>query len=358
MHRSAVVAVLVFTGASPCVGQVVTSISATASTVRHEGFPTGEALAFAPRLDFRSPGATFAFGGAFAIHDIGGYSFRGGPRLYAVSERLGGPLRFGVDAGLDGTLRTGAPWTAAADFIAEGVVLGRNFGLSAGAGFATGGPEGHGPVGAGRMRVRAWGSLDWLEGLAAIEPVMLPGARYTELSFRGGIVLHDLEALSAVTYRVGANQPTGAAVQTALRWFVNPLSAIELGLGSYLADPIQGLPSGRYGTLGVRVFAREWRPSTVSPVGGRGVVAADRQGVVLEFELPDAEVAEIAGDWNGWVPLPMERLGDRRWRVVIPLERGVYHFNVRLDVVRWVVPDGVTTLDDGFGGKQGILIVM
>jgi hypothetical protein len=358
VYRSAVVAVLAFSGASPGAAQFVTSISATASTVRQEGFPTGEALAFAPRLDWRSPGATFAFAGAFAIHDIGGYSFRGGPRLYAVSERLAGPLRFGVDAGLDGTLRTGAPWTAAADFIAEGVLLSRQFGVSAGAGFATGGLEGQGPVGAGRARIRAWGSWDWLEALASVEPVMLPGAQFTELSLRGGVVLRQVEALGSVAYRVGAGQPSGAAVQTAFRWFVTPLSAIELGLGSYLADPIQGLPSSRYGTLGIRVFGREWRPSAVSPVGGRGVVAADRQGVVLEFELPAAETAEIAGDWNGWVPQPMERLGNGRWRAVVPLERGVYHFNVRLDTVRWVVPAGVTALDDGFGGKQGVLVVM
>lgn len=358
VRLSAAAAAIGFLGVSPGAAQLVTSVSATASTVHHEGFSTGEALSFAPRLDWRGPGATFGLVGAFAIHDIGGYSFQGGPRLYAVSERLGGPFRLGADAGLAGTLRTGAPWTAAADFLVEGVVIGRSYGMAAGAGIATGGLEGHGPVGAGRVRVRAWGAWNWLEALAAAEPVWLPETRYTELDLRGGVLFTRFEALGAVTYRVGSDLPSGPAAQAALRWFVNPVSALEVGIGSYLADPIQGLPAGRYGTVGIRVFAREWRPSTVAPLGGRGVVAGDPQGVVLEFELPPAERVEIAGDWNGWVPVAMERVDGNRWRVSIPLARGVYHFNVRLDGVAWAVPAGVTALDDGFGGKQGVLVVM
>ena len=98
--------------------------------------------------------------------------------------------------------------------------------------------------------------------------------------------------------------------------------------------------------------------SYYAPLGGRGVVTGNPAGVILEFELPAVEKAEIAGDWNGWVPQAMERVEGNRWRVSIPLERGVYHFNVRLDGDRWDVPAGVTALDDGFGGKQGILVVM
>jgi len=358
VRLSATAVALALLDVSPGAAQLVTSISATASTVHHDGFSTGEALSFAPRLDWRGPGATFGIGGAFAIHDIGGYSFQGGPRLYAVSERLTGPFRLGADAGLDGTLRTGSPWTAAADFLVEGVLLGRHYGMAAGTGIATGGLEGHGPVGAGRMRVRAWGAWDWFEALASAEPVWLPETRYTELGLRGGALFRRFEALGAVTYRVGSDLSSGPAAQASLRWFVNPVSAVELGVGSYLADPIQGLPAGRYGTLGIRVFAREWRPSTVAPLGGRGVVTSDPEGVMLEFELPPAARVEIAGDWNGWVPQAMERVEGNRWRVAVPLERGVYHFNVRLDGAQWAVPAGVTALDDGFGGKQGILVVM
>jgi hypothetical protein len=39
------------------------------------------------------------------------------------------------------------------------------------------------------------------------------------------------------------------------------------------------------------------------------------------------------------------------------LEPGVYRFNLRIDGTGWLVPSEVPSVDDGFGGHVGLLIV-
>lgn len=357
MCRSALIVALWLACGSPAWAQLVTSFGASAATVNHEGFSTAQALTLAPRAEWRGPGATVLFDASFAVHEVADYSIQGGPRFYAVSEPLMGPFRLGLDFGIDGTLRSDAPWTASSDAVAEMAWLGWREGFAAGFGLVTGGLQGRGPVSAGRMRMRLWKAWERVEALASIEPVWLPDTRYAEFTVRGGLVWNDFEALGGLFHRAGSGLEGGTAVQAAVRWFVTPVSALELGAGSYLEDPIQSLPAGRYAMIGVRFFDRTPRTPPLSPVG-RGVYESDGAGVPLEFQLPRAETVEIAGDWNGWVPVPMEFVGDGRWRVVLTLPRGIYHFNVRLDGSRWVVPEGVTVLDDGFGGKQGVFLVM
>jgi hypothetical protein len=66
---------------------------------------------------------------------------------------------------------------------------------------------------------------------------------------------------------------------------------------------------------------------------------------------------EIAGDWNGWQPAPISRDGSGRWMVPAHLEPGVYRFNLRVDGARWIVPEGVAQIEDGFGDRVGLLII-
>jgi hypothetical protein len=42
---------------------------------------------------------------------------------------------------------------------------------------------------------------------------------------------------------------------------------------------------------------------------------------------------------------------------VLALPPGLYHFNLLVDGTEWVVPNGVTTVDDGLGGLVGVLVV-
>jgi hypothetical protein len=74
------------------------------------------------------------------------------------------------------------------------------------------------------------------------------------------------------------------------------------------------------------------------------------------FRVEDVSRVEVAGDWNGWVAEPLVRSGGR-WVMPAPLAPGVYRFNLRVDGERWIVPEEVPSIDDGFGGRVGLLII-
>ena len=77
----------------------------------------------------------------------------------------------------------------------------------------------------------------------------------------------------------------------------------------------------------------------------------------ISFAVEAASRVEIAGDWNGWVSEPLTRDASGRWAIPPGLAPGVYRFNLRVDGERWIVPEDVPAVDDGFGGRVGLLIV-
>lgn len=65
----------------------------------------------------------------------------------------------------------------------------------------------------------------------------------------------------------------------------------------------------------------------------------------------------IAGDFNDWVPAPMERAGTR-WRYTVALEPGVYNYAFVAADGTWFVPESVAgRKTDGFGGHVAVLVV-
>jgi hypothetical protein len=65
----------------------------------------------------------------------------------------------------------------------------------------------------------------------------------------------------------------------------------------------------------------------------------------------------VAGDWTAWRPVPLEQALDGRWILRLQLAAGIYRFNLIVDGERWIVPAGFATVDDGFGGKAGVLVI-
>jgi hypothetical protein len=97
---------------------------------------------------------------------------------------------------------------------------------------------------------------------------------------------------------------------------------------------------------------------------GRGAPAqmASRQepgGVLIRLSVSDAPGTElaIAGDFNNWQPMPMQREGDE-WMIRLPLAPGVYHYAFRSGKGDWFVPASVQgRRDDGMGGHVAVLVV-
>ena len=85
----------------------------------------------------------------------------------------------------------------------------------------------------------------------------------------------------------------------------------------------------------------------------------DTGGVVIRLSVADVDGAEVsvAGDFNGWRPVPMQREG-RDWLIRLPVAPGVYHYAFRSDRGQWFVPASVPNRrDDGMGGYVAVLVV-
>jgi hypothetical protein len=79
-----------------------------------------------------------------------------------------------------------------------------------------------------------------------------------------------------------------------------------------------------------------------------------------EFSLsaPDASSVSILGSFTAWEPLPLARGRGGRWRVEVALGAGEHEYAYMVDGIVVVPPEAVRTRDDGFGGVNGVIVVL
>lgn len=95
-------------------------------------------------------------------------------------------------------------------------------------------------------------------------------------------------------------------------------------------------------------------PRPPAPVPAR--YADGRATVVLPASAARGE-PRIAGDWNGWRPEPMTRVGES-WSYTTRLAPGIYYYAFVASDGRWYVPDSVPGRhNDGMGGETAVLVV-
>lgn len=150
--------------------------------------------------------------------------------------------------------------------------------------------------------------------------------------------------------------------------------ALLLSGGRYPSDPVRGAVAASYVSAGIRLTAfgetpddraaldayrRRMELAADAPPGQPrielGVEAAG--GRDLRIVVPGATSVEVAGDFTDWEPVPLERRDGDTWVVRLPLRPGVHRLNVRIDRQRWVVPSGLRSEEDEYGGRVGILVV-
>ena len=84
-------------------------------------------------------------------------------------------------------------------------------------------------------------------------------------------------------------------------------------------------------------------------------------GVRFVLMQPAARSVALAGSFNQWSATsnPLAREGSRGlWTVVVPLSPGEHLFMYVVDGTQWISPPVAEDyVDDGFGAKNGILVV-
>jgi hypothetical protein len=217
----------------------------------------------------------------------------------------------------------------------------------------------------------AWARYGPGTGQITINPVSVDDTtRYvdSQLSLEGSQQQFDFSALAG--FRSGSRLPADLrgprswASVSATRWF-SPAWGLVAAAGTYPVDPSQGFPGGRFISLAVRLATvrRTAIPAQVpaakadrSPGNDFKVVKEDGR-TVLRFRAPSADSVEVSGDFTQWVPVKLERSADGWWTTSVRAEPGTYQMNLRVDGGPWIVPSGMLTMKDEFGGETGILVI-
>ena len=350
------------TRAAPAAAQVDGSVGVGAGTVRYPGGTSFGSAILSPGVRYTSEVLAADLSSSIASLPGGEWAGLGLAYLSAVTAPSAGGRQLGVEATFAGTTLTGAGPTAAAHALAELRWSGATWGAGAGAGPSTGLISGAPPVTAFHTRARLW----WRPGdgvtsptvQLGVEPTRFPDGWFTDAS--AGVTFERGRAVISLwtVARLSSTYASTAAGSASLQVFVRPRVSLEVGGGSSLSDPYQGLPRAGFITFAVR-FHKSPRPPPVAAVLQWAPLVPEPRGdsLVVRFRMPDARAVAIAGDWNAWQPVRLRPLGDDVWEGTLVLRRGLYHFNLQVDGSDWVVPNGVATVPDGLGGMVAVLVV-
>jgi hypothetical protein len=190
-----------------------------------------------------------------------------------------------------------------------------------------------------------------------VEPTRFFDAWFTDVGV-GVTLRHRAATLSfSADARLSKVYGSTGAGSGLLQVFAGRLLSFELAGGSYLREPYQGFPRGRFLSVGVRVGST--RPSrAAAPRPTRPLIPRMRgDSIVVRFRFPGAQSVAIAGNWDAWQTHPLRSVGADLWEGVFILARGQYQFTLLVDGRTWVVPAGVATVRDDRGGMVAVLLV-
>ena len=349
------------THAAPAAAQVEGSVGVGAGTVRYPGGTSFGSAILSPGVRYTSDALVANLSSSIASLPDAEWAGLGLADLSAFTVPSASGRQFGVEASFAGTTHTGAGPTAAAHALGELRWSAATWGGALAAGPSTGLISGELPVTAFHARARLW----WRPSEAvtsptvqlSVEPTHFPDGWFTDATagatFERGRAVVSLWTVA----RLSSTYASSAAGSVYLQWFVRPRVSLELGGGSSLSEPYQGLPRAGFVTLGVRFHKSPRPPAAAVPRWAPLMPEPRGDSLVVRFRMPDARTVAIAGDWNAWEPVRLRALGDDVWEGTLVLRRGLYHFNLQVDESDWVVPNGVATVPDGLGGMVAVLVV-
>lgn len=236
--------------------------------------------------------------------------------------------------------------------------------------------EAGGRAGVVRLDVRT----TWLRDDPSIDslPGGLPGSvtladdRYTDAELSGSRELGPFRAQARLGARFGrqaaAAGRTGGSGREVPQWanatLALPLrgrTSLELSGGVQPERRELMQRGGAFAQLGVRIEVGRAEPAPDLPAASSAptltaeATAAGSYRLRLRVDVRSA--VELKGDLTDWQPVRMQpsRRDPGVWEVVIAVAPGLYHVNLRIDGGEWIVPPGLATVPDGFGGDTGLL---
>jgi hypothetical protein len=185
---------------------------------------------------------------------------------------------------------------------------------------------------------------------------------YTDVGSRVTFSLSRYALGLTLTQRLGSAAVRRTGWELSATWWVAPSIGVVGATGHSLPQFGFTVPAARYGTVGLRLALGARSPAgqpraravETKAVIGPALVVADR---LLTIRSASARRAEIMGDFTDWKSQPLIPLGSGRWTYPSALSPGVHHLNVRFDGGIWLVPSGAVAVDDGFGGRVGMVVV-
>ena len=357
-------------GATPARAQVTLSADATRATVHYDGYQRSPVWLLSPVVRLEQPLITLVGRGNFSFFPSGNESTD-----LVLAASLYPPSRRSWRAEISGSAGVSRYLAINTGYGSFGVRAHRITRSAAGIwlGASTSAVTGSTEVIAGRRGEAGM----WARGGPLTVGVIgslsdVAGTRYADASLQGRYTRGWLELSGGAGTR-GGDETLGLRTWgdlSATLWLTRRL-AVVVGHGSYPSDPSQLSPGGQYTAFSMRVATRPPAlrdaltrtmgypaPAIVRPVVAGFEVDRRRDGRTrIRIRAADARIVEIMGDFTDWTPVALQRARGDRWEIVLPLERGTYQLNVRVDGGPWGVPPGIGTASDDFGGVVGLLII-
>jgi hypothetical protein len=185
---------------------------------------------------------------------------------------------------------------------------------------------------------------------------------YVEVGSRAALRLSRYELGLSLTQRMGSPSIRRTGWELSATWWFAPSLGIVGSTGHSLPQFGFTVPAARYGTVGIRLAVgarspvRRERANNVN--GGsetRPMLLVSNRRLTIKWAR--ARTVEVMGDFTDWSPRPLIRLEGGRWTLPTALGPGMHHLNVRFDGGSWLVPSGAYAVDDGFGGRVGMVVV-
>jgi hypothetical protein len=129
-----------------------------------------------------------------------------------------------------------------------------------------------------------------------------------------------------------------------------------LGFDRYPANLLLDSPAGRTVAAGVTIGTGAGATRRNGPAPARVPPPAPGE-TRLTIKAGDAERVDVAGDWNQWTPVPLQRASNGVWYVDLSIPPGRYRHAFRINGRSWRIPEGVAAVNDGFGGTSAWLSV-